>query len=217
MSLFDKRQPDKTISLKSATNVLSYLRLCCNHPFLLTHKYNKNLDPNENYELDQEDDYKKSDQELIYEFHKDLINSSGKMMLIDKLLTKLLSQKRKILIFSQFKLMLNILEDYLYLRKVKYYRVDGETPMNFRQIRVDEFNKETNNVSIFLLSIKAGCLDINFSIADTIIIFDSDFNPQSDVQALSRAQRIGQKKNLVIYRLVCDNTCEEKMIEIASK
>ena len=217
MSLIDRNQPQRIISLKSATNVLSYLRLCCNHPFLLTHKYNKSLDPNENYELDQEDDYKKSDQELIYEFHKDLINSSGKMIFIDKLLTKLLSQKRKILIFSQFKLMLNILEDYFYLRKVKYYRVDGETPMNYRQIRVDEFNKEANSVSIFLLSTKAGCLGINFSIADTIIIFDSDFNPQSDIQALSRAHRIGQKKNLVIYRLICDNTWEEKMIEIASK
>lgn len=140
------------------------------------------------------------------------------MKILDKLLTKLLSEKvHKILVFSQFKLTLNILEDYFYLRKVKYYRVDGETPMNHRETRVEDFNKEGNNVSIFLLSTKAGSLGINFAVADTVIMFDSDFNPQNDIQALSRAHRIGQKNNLVIYRLVCENTCEEKMIEVASK
>ena len=216
-SLIDKNQPQRIISIENGSSVLGNLRLCCNHPFLLTHKYNKNLDPNENYELDQEDDNKKSDQELICEFHKDLINSSGKMKILDKLLTKLLSEKHKILIFSQFKLTLNILEDYFYLRKVKYYRVDGETQMNHRQTRVENFNKEDNSVSIFLLSTKAGCLGINFAIADTVIIFDSDINPQNDIQALSRAHRIGQKNNLVIYRLIWDNTWEEKMIEVASK
>jgi SNF2 family DNA or RNA helicase len=132
------------------------------------------------------------------------------MKLFDKIIPKLLWDKHRILIFSQFKMMLNILEDYFYLKMVKYLRLDGEVPSDVRQNLIDEFNKEDSEYPIFLLSTRAGGLGINLTRADTIFIFDSDFNPHNDIQAQSRAHRIGQKNNLVIYRLVCHNTCEQK-------
>ena len=138
------------------------------------------------------------------------------MKLFDKLVPKLINEGHKILIFSQFKLMLRILEDYFScIQNVKYLKLDGDTEYNVRQYAIDEFNKEDSEYPVFLLSTRAGGLGINLTSADTIIIFDSDFNPHNDIQALSRAHRIGQKSNLVIYRLVCTDTCEEKIVEVA--
>jgi chromodomain-helicase-DNA-binding protein 4 len=174
------------------------------------------LKPFENFEF-EDDEVKKTDEQILEEFKHDLVASSGKMILFDKLITQLLKRGHKVLVFSQFKLMLNILEDYLFYKDVMYLRLDGETPADLRQKQIDEFNKPDSEFSIFLLSTRAGGLGINLTRADTIIIFDSDFNPHNDLQALSRAHRIGQKNNVLIYRLVCTDSCEEKMVEIAKK
>lgn len=139
------------------------------------------------------------------------------MKLFDRLVPKLIEDGHRILIFSQFKLMLNLLEDYFYIKQISILRLDGDTPGDKRQILIDEFNKENSKFPVFLLSTRAGGLGINLTKADTIIIFDSDFNPHNDIQALSRAHRIGQKSNLVVYRLVCADTCEQKIVEVAKQ
>ena len=164
------------------------------------------------------EDNKFTDQEFQKEYERDFIAGSGKMKLFDKLVPKLIEEGHKILIFSQFKLMLRILEDYFSgIRNIKYLKIDGDTEYTVRQYAIDEFNREDSDYPVFLLSTKAGGLGINLTSADTIIIFDSDFNPHNDIQALSRAHRIGQKNNLVVYRLVCSDTCEQKIVEMAQQ
>jgi SWI/SNF-related matrix-associated actin-dependent regulator of chromatin subfamily A member 5 len=98
-----------------------------------------------------------------------------------------------VLIFSQMTTILDILEDYCQLRMYKYCRIDGSTDMKNRDSQIDAFMK-TDEHFIFLLSTRAGGLGINLTSADTVVIYDSDFNPQMDLQAMDRAHRIGQKK-----------------------
>lgn len=102
--------------------------------------------------------------------------------------------------------MLNIIEDFLNQREIKFLRLDGDTKSFLRQRLIDSFNKADSQYQIFLLSTKAGGLGINLHTADTIFIIDSDFNPHNDLQALSRAHRIGQKNNILIFRLICRST-----------
>lgn len=101
------------------------------------------------------------------------------------------------------------------IKGVKYLRLDGETENQKRQKLIDLFNAPNSEYKIFLLSTKAGGLGINLTTADTIVIFDSDFNPHNDVQALNRAHRIGQKNNVMVYRLICKSSVEERIVEAA--
>ncbi len=98
---------------------------------------------------------------------------------------------------------------------MKFLRLDGETESQKRQKLIDLFNAPQSEYNIFLLSTKAGGLGINLTTADTIVIFDSDFNPHNDVQALNRAHRIGQKNNVMVYRLICKHSVEERIVEAA--
>ncbi|KAF6814589.1 chromodomain helicase [Colletotrichum sojae] len=146
---------------------------------------------------------------------KGLIASSGKMMLLDQLLTKLKKDGHRVLVFSQMVKMLDILSDYLALRGYKFQRLDGTIAAAPRRMAINHFNAEDSEDFCFLLSTRAGGLGINLMTADTVIIFDSDWNPQADLQAMGRAHRIGQKKPVSIYRLVSKETVEEEVLERA--
>lgn len=146
---------------------------------------------------------------------KGLIASSGKMMLLDQLLSKLKKDGHRVLIFSQMVKMLNILGDYLSLRGYKFQRLDGTIAAGPRRMAINHFNAEDSDDFCFLLSTRAGGLGINLMTADTVVIFDSDWNPQADLQAMARAHRIGQKRPVNIYRLVSKETVEEEVLERA--
>ncbi|KAI9167016.1 Chromodomain helicase hrp3 [Paramyrothecium foliicola] len=146
---------------------------------------------------------------------KGLIASSGKMMLLDQLLSKLKKDGHRVLIFSQMVKMLDILGDYLSLRGYKFQRLDGTIAAGPRRMAINHFNAEDSDDFCFLLSTRAGGLGINLMTADTVVIFDSDWNPQADLQAMARAHRIGQKRPVNIYRLVSKETVEEEVLERA--
>ena len=110
-------------------------------------------------------------------------------------------------------MMMDILEDYCNFRKFKYCRIDGSTDMVARDEQIEEFMEEDSEKFIFLLSTRAGGLGINLTSADTVIIYDSDWNPQMDLQAMDRAHRIGQKNMVNVYRLITDDTVEVKIIQ----
>jgi SWI/SNF-related matrix-associated actin-dependent regulator of chromatin subfamily A member 5 len=128
----------------------------------------------------------------------------GKMAVLDKLLPKLKANGSRVLIFSQMTRLLDILEDYLVYRGYEYCRIDGSTSSEDRENSMEDFNKEGSTKFVFLLSTRAGGLGINLATADTVVLYDSDWNPQADLQAQDRAHRIGQKKPVNIYRFVTE-------------
>jgi chromodomain-helicase-DNA-binding protein 1 len=144
-----------------------------------------------------------------------LVQSSGKMMLLDQLLPKLKRDGHRVLIFSQMVKMLNILGEYMEYRGYAYQRLDGTIAAAPRRVAIDHFNAPESTDFCFLLSTRAGGLGINLMTADTVIIFDSDWNPQADLQAMARAHRIGQTKPVSVYRLVSKETVEEEILERA--
>jgi chromodomain-helicase-DNA-binding protein 1 len=123
----------------------------------------------------------------------------------------------RVLIFSQMVRMLDILAEYLQMRRFPFQRLDGSIKGEIRRQALDHFNKEDSEDFCFLLSTRAGGLGINLATADTVIIYDSDWNPQNDLQAQARAHRIGQKNQVNIYRLVTKNSIEEDIIERAKQ
>lgn len=184
---------------QSLLNIMMELKKASNHPYMFPNAEEKVLKGSE----------RREDQ------LKGLIASSGKMMLLDQLLTKLKKDNHRVLIFSQMVKMLDILGDYLQLRGYQFQRLDGTIAAAPRRMAIDHFNAEGSNDFCFLLSTRAGGLGINLMTADTVIIFDSDWNPQADLQAMARAHRIGQKKPVSIYRLVSKETVEEEVLERA--
>jgi len=146
-----------------------------------------------------------------------IVQNSGKLVVLDKLLPKLQARGSRVLIFSQMTRLLDILEDYLAMRNYAYVRLDGSTPGEEREDSIVEFNKPGSTIFCFLLSTRAGGLGINLATADTVVLYDSDWNPQMDLQAQDRAHRIGQTKPVTVYRLVTENTIEEKVIERAER
>ena len=146
---------------------------------------------------------------------KGLITTSGKMMLLDQLLQKLKKDGHRVLIFSQMVKMLNLLGEYLHQRNYQYQRLDGTIAASTRRMAIDHFNAPDSKDFAFLLSTRAGGLGINLMTADTVILFDSDWNPQADLQAMARAHRIGQTRPVSIYRLVSKETIEEEVLERA--
>lgn len=183
-------------------NIMMQLRKCCIHPYLLEGA--EEVITSESNAKSQEAQF------------KCLIESSGKLVLIDKLLKKLKDGNHKVLIFSQFTTCLDILADYLRGRNYNYERIDGGVPSEQRQAGIDRFSTMPIDESfVFLLCTRAGGVGINLTAADTVIIFDSDWNPQNDLQAQARCHRIGQTKPVQIYRLVCRNTYEKDMFDRA--
>lgn len=162
-------------------NIVIELKKCCNHSFLI----------------------KPSDNELIntqQDMLQQLLRGSGKLVLLDKLLIRLRGTGHRVLIFSQMVRMLDILAEYLQLRHFPFQRLDGGIKGELRRQALDHFNADGSQDFCFLLSTRAGGLGINLATADTVIIFDSDWNPQNDLQAQARAHRIGQKNQVNIYR-----------------
>lgn len=146
-----------------------------------------------------------------------LVENSGKMVLLDKLLTRLKSDGHRVLIFSQLVMMLDILSDYMSLRGHPFQRLDGSMRPEERNKAIEHYNSPDSPDFCFLLSTRAGGMGINLVTADTVIIFDSDWNPQNDLQAMSRAHRIGQTKSVNVYRFVTKGTMEENIIERAKR
>ncbi|XP_058681976.1 chromodomain-helicase-DNA-binding protein 1 isoform X3 [Poecile atricapillus] len=179
-------------------NIMMELKKCCNHCYLI-----KPPDDNEFY----------NKQEAL----QHLIRSSGKLILLDKLLIRLRERGNRVLIFSQMVRMLDILAEYLKYRQFPFQRLDGSIKGELRKQALDHFNAEGSEDFCFLLSTRAGGLGINLASADTVVIFDSDWNPQNDLQAQARAHRIGQKKQVNIYRLVTKGSVEEDILERAKK
>lgn len=187
-------------ALPSLLNVMMQLRKCCNHPFLLKGVEEAELGP-----VSETDEYNET-----------LIEASGKLVLIDKLLPRLQEEGHKVLIFSQMVRVLDILEDYMTYRDYKFERIDGSVRGHERQASIDRFSKD-KDIFVFLLCTRAGGVGINLTAADTVIIFDSDWNPQNDLQAQARCHRIGQEKAVKVYRLLTRNTYERHMFERASQ
>ena len=169
-------------------NIIMQLRKACNHPYLFDGIEKPNPPPNH------------------------LVIYSSKMRILDKLCTKLFG-KSQILIFSQMTKMLDILEDYCNERRYQYCRIDGDTSLEARERMITEFTQKNSPKFLFLLSTRAGGLGLNLMTSDTVILYDSDWNPQMDLQAMDRVHRIGQTKPVLIYRLLCENTIEEKILE----
>ncbi|CAB1323162.1 unnamed protein product [Coregonus sp. 'balchen'] len=178
-------------------NIVMELKKCTNHGFLIKQ-------PEEECDTQQE-------------HLQALVRGSGKLVLLDKLLTRLRERGNRVLIFSQMVRMLDILAEYLALKRYPFQRLDGSIKGEIRKQALDHFNAEGSEDFCFLLSTRAGGLGINLASADTVVIFDSDWNPQNDLQAQARAHRIGQKKQVNIYRLVTKGSVEEDIIERAKK
>jgi ATP-dependent DNA helicase len=137
------------------------------------------------------------------------------MLLLDRLLPRLFQDDHKVLIFSQFTTQLDILEDYCReLRGWKVCRIDGSVAQDSRRTQIADFNSDPE-YKIFLLSTRAGGQGINLASADTVILFDSDFNPQQDLQAQDRCHRIGQTRPVVVFRLATKDTVEETLLNSA--
>ncbi|KAK9237456.1 SNF2 family N-terminal domain-containing protein [Lipomyces kononenkoae] len=176
-------------------NIVMQLRKCCNHPYLF-----EGAEPGPPYTTDEH-----------------LVQNTGKMIMLDKLLKRLKAQGSRVLIFSQMSRLLDILEDYCLFREYEYCRIDGSTAHEDRIAAIDEYNKPGSEKFVFLLTTRAGGLGINLTSADTVVLYDSDWNPQADLQAMDRAHRIGQTKQVVVFRFVTENAIEEKVLERAAQ
>uniref|UniRef100_A0AC11C5C9 Helicase, lymphoid specific n=1 Tax=Ovis aries TaxID=9940 RepID=A0AC11C5C9_SHEEP len=176
-------------------NIMMLLRKCCNHPYLIEYP----IDPvTQEFKIDEE-----------------LVTNSGKFLILDRMLPELKTRGHKVLLFSQMTRMLDILMDYCHFRNFNFSRLDGSMSYSEREKNIHSFNTDPD-VFIFLVSTRAGGLGINLTAADTVIIYDSDWNPQSDLQAQDRCHRIGQTRPVVVYRLVTANTIDQKIVERAA-
>ncbi|XP_076465125.1 chromodomain-helicase-DNA-binding protein 1-like isoform X2 [Babylonia areolata] len=182
-------------NVTSFVNIIMELKKCCNHAHLT--RIEDELEGRERLQT--------------------LVRGSGKLILLDKLLVRLRDTGHRVLIFSQMVRMLDILAEYLQLRHFPYQRLDGSIRGDVRKQAMDHFNAEGSQDFCFLLSTRAGGLGVNLATADTVIIFDSDWNPQNDLQAQARAHRIGQKNQVSVYRLVTKQSVEETIVERAKQ
>src|SRR3990167_6418532 len=151
----------------------------------------------------------------MQDFHS-VINDSGKLRALDELLIDLKKNNHRVLIYSQMTKMLNLLEEFMSFRKYSYHRLDGASKLASRRDMVSDF-QQNDEVFIFLLSTRAGGLGINLTAADTVIFYDSDWNPTMDAQAMDRAHRLGQTRPVTVYRLVTENTIEERILTRAKE
>lgn len=180
------------------SNILMQLRKCLCHPFVYSQEIEERTD-------------------IAAVSYRNLVEASAKLQLLELLLPKLKERGHRVLIFSQFLDMLNMIEDFLDGLEMPYQRLDGTMGSLEKQKRIDQFNAPESPLFAFLLSTRAGGVGINLATADTVIILDPDFNPHQDIQALSRAHRIGQKKKVLCFQLMTRASAEEKIIQIGRK
>lgn len=145
----------------------------------------------------------------------DLYRAAGKFELLDRILPKFKATNHRVLLFCQMTTSMTILEDYFNYRSYQYLRLDGTTKAEDRGVLLCKFNAPGSDYFVFLLSTRAGGLGLNLQAADTVIIFDSDWNPHQDLQAQDRAHRIGQKNEVRVLRLVTVNSVEERILAAA--
>lgn len=184
-------QARKEVNQKKLQNPVMQLRLACNSPHHFYWPWSQDQDPDST-----------------------LVTESGKMILLDRLLPYLFKKNHKVILFSQFSRQLDILQDYAFLRDWNVCRIDGSVKADDRQEQIESFNSSPDH-KFFLLSTRAGGLGINLTAADTVILFDSDWNPQQDLQAQDRAHRIGQTRPVIVYRLATKGTIEQTLLEKA--
>uniref|UniRef100_A0A7S2S617 Uncharacterized protein n=1 Tax=Mucochytrium quahogii TaxID=96639 RepID=A0A7S2S617_9STRA len=191
-ALLEKATGNKT----QLNNIMMQLRKCSLHPYL---------------------HYEPSDNSGKFVTDERLVEASGKLLALDKMLKHLKAGKSKVLIFSQFTTMLDILQDYFSLLRPqwKVCRIDGTTKLEDRKSQMHSFNNDPEHFC-FLLSTRAGGVGINLIAADTVVIFDSDWNPHQDNQAQDRCHRIGQTKNVMVYRMITAKSVELKILERAN-
>ena len=179
-------------------NILMQLRKCLCHPFL----YSSAIEE------------RSVTEEALY---RNLVEASAKFQLLEIMLPQLKERGHRVLIFSQFLKQLDLIEDFLNGLDFSFGRLDGTVSSLEKQKRIDAFNAPDSHLFAFLLSTRAGGVGINLATADTVIIMDPDFNPHQDIQALSRAHRIGQKKKVLVFQLMTKNSAEEKIVQIGRK
>lgn len=179
-------------------NILMQLRKCLCHPFL----YSSAIE-------------ERSVSEMA--LHRNLIDASSKFQLLEIMLPKLHERGHRVLLFSQFLQQLDLIEDFLNGLGMRFQRLDGNVSSLEKQKRIDAFNAPESPDFAFLLSTRSGGVGINLATADTVIIMDPDFNPHQDIQALSRAHRIGQKKKVLVFQLMTKDSAEEKIVQIGRK
>lgn len=181
--------------IRGLNNKIMQLRKICNHPFVFE-------------EVEDVLNSARLTNDLLW-------RTSGKFELLDRVLPKFKASGHKVLIFFQMTSVMNIFEDFLRLKDMRYLRLDGATKAEDRQDMLKAFNKPESDYFCFLLSTRAGGLGLNLQSADTVIIFDTDWNPHQDLQAQDRAHRIGQKNEVRILRLISNDSVEEHILERA--
>ena len=232
------RLAGKPIKADVKSNVLMSLRKAAIHPLLFRVRYPDTLLAKLSQECVKIPEFKESNIDFIYEdlcvmtdweLHQfcirypllsrhalplpEAVLDSGKVTTLVRLLQEYKSTGSRCLIFSQFVLVLNLLEPILDSHSISYFRLDGATKMAERQDMIDQFY-EDESVTAFMLSTKAGGAGINLAAANKVIIFDSSFNPQDDIQAENRAHRVGQTRDVEVVRLVSKGTVEEKIMKL---
>ncbi|ANB11950.1 SWI/SNF catalytic subunit SNF2 [Sugiyamaella lignohabitans] len=195
--LGDNVQGASASGLKGLNNQIMQLRKICNHPFVFEEVENL-VNPNK-------------------ETNDDLFRAAGKFELLDRILPKFKKTGHRVLIFFQMTQIMDIMEDYLRLRDMQYLRLDGSTKAEDRSDLLKKFNAPDSPYFAFLLSTRAGGLGLNLQTADTVIIYDTDWNPHQDLQAQDRAHRIGQTKEVRILRLITEDSVEEHILEKAHR
>lgn len=192
------RNIGKGVPQQSMLNIVMQLRKICNHPYLIP-----GTEP------------ESGSLEFLHEMR---IKASAKLNLLHSMLKVLYKEGHRVLIFSQMTKLLDILEDYLTIEfgPKTYERVDGSVSVADRQAAITRYNQDKSRF-VFLLSTRSCGLGINLATADTVVIYDSDFNPHADIQAMNRAHRIGQSKRLLVYRLVVRASVEERILQLAKK
>merc|ERR1712203_1274730 len=186
---------------KALMGTIMQLRKLCNHPFMfqqVEESYAKHIG---------------SPTDVIT--GPDLFRASGKFELLDRILPKLKATGHRVLMFCQMTQCMTIIEDYFNFKGYKFLRLDGMTKSEERGDMLKVFNSKDSEYFIFLLSTRAGGLGLNLQTADTVIIFDSDWNPHQDLQAQDRAHRIGQKNEVRVLRLMVVNSVEERILAAA--
>ena len=196
----DARSAASKGGTKALMNTIMQLRKLCNHPFMFQHV---------------EEGYARHLGGLDVVHGPDIFRASGKFELLDRIFPKLKRSGHRILLFCQMTALMTILEDYLNWRGYSYLRLDGTTKSDDRGDMLTDFNKKDSDYFIFILSTRAGGLGLNLQTADTVIIFDSDWNPHQDLQAQDRAHRIGQKNEVRVLRLMVVNSVEERILAAA--
>lgn len=148
---------------------------------------------------------------------EDIVRASGKFEALDRLLRKLRPCGHRVLIFSQFTTALDLLEELMRLREWSFERIDGQVSADERKLRISRFSDPQSEAFVFLLSARAGAVGLNLQAADTVVLLDLDWNPQNDKQAIARAHRLGQTKEVLVVRLLTLSAIEEHMEKVAEE